>query len=90
MKLPHLTNGQKTTAVAIMGVISLLGLIALAIVDLLKGSGEHPSLLMSSAFTFLTVQAGSSATYLMGTSMPDQAVPAPQTPVPITVDVLKQ
>jgi hypothetical protein len=68
-----MSNGQKAAAVALMGAVSLLGLIALAIVDLVKGSGDgHSSSLMASAFTFLTVQAGGAMTYLMGASTPDQ------------------
>lgn len=71
MAVPHMTNGQKASAVAAIGGVSLAGVIALAIFDIVWPS-EKPSSLLTAAFTFLCGSVTSAMSYLMGASRPDE------------------
>lgn len=88
MGLPHLENGQKAAAVALMGTLSLIAIAGLAIADLsmVKMPDGHASQLIVAAFTFFTGTATSSLAYLMGSTAPDQLHP-PHGPVLPTAQV---
>lgn len=86
MKFPHLTNGQKAAAVTGMGAASLVGVIGLAVADLVMGRGAGQSALMPAAFAFLCANVTAAMSYLMGASAPDQGPFAQQmltAPVPL-------
>lgn len=97
MKFPHLTNGQKAAAVTGMGAASLVGVIGLAIADLLMGRGASQSALMPAAFAFLCANVTAAMSFLMGASAPDPGtlgqpalavapVPALPSPPATTID----
>lgn len=81
MKMPHLTNGQKAAAVTGMGAASLVGVIGLAVADLMMGRGAGQSALMPAAFAFLCANVTASMSYLMGASAPD---PGPMAQLPLS------
>jgi len=96
VKVPPLTNGQKATAVTGMGAASLVGVIGLAVADLLMGRGAGQSALMPAAFAFLCANVTAAMSYLMGASAPDpgpmqqpQLLPAPAivTSAPVVANV---